>query len=131
MLPVTPLPEGIAADIVRSLQKRYPGRYLLIDFWGMNCGPCRAAIQSSKALREEIARRWDIKLVFIADEETAEGSEAYHKYVSEWLPAGAESIMPMRTPSAPYFSIRPMGSGELPRLFDILRPSLSRTIPVK
>ena len=91
VLPVTPLPEGIAADIVRSLQKRYPGRYLLIDFWGMNCGPCRAAIQSSKALREEIARRWDIKLVFIADEETAEGSEAYHKYVSEWL-ANEETI---------------------------------------
>ena len=47
------------------------------------------------------------------------------------LPAGAESIMPMRTPSAPNFSISSMGSGELPRLFDILRPSLSRTIPVK
>ena len=30
-------------------------------------------------------------LVFIADEETAEGSEAYHKYVSEWL-ANEETI---------------------------------------
>ena len=47
------------------------------------------------------------------------------------LPAGAESIIPMRTPSAPNFSMSSMGSGELPRLLDILRPSLSRTIPVK
>ena len=47
------------------------------------------------------------------------------------LPAGAESIMPIRTPSAPYCSINSMGSGELPSDFDILRPSLSRTIPVK
>ena len=47
------------------------------------------------------------------------------------LPAGAESIIPIRTPSAPNFSISSIGSGELPRLFDILRPNLSRTIPVK
>ena len=47
------------------------------------------------------------------------------------LPAGALSIIPIRTPSAPYWSISEMGSGELPRLLLILRPSLSRTMPVK
>ncbi len=47
------------------------------------------------------------------------------------LPAGADSIIPILTPSAPYLSISISGSGEFPRLFDILRPSLSRTIPVK
>ena len=70
---------------------RYPGRYLVIDFWGMGCGPCRSAIQSSKELRAEIAQRGDVKLVFIAGEATAEGSEAYHKYVKEWL-ADEETI---------------------------------------
>jgi predicted phosphodiesterase len=57
----------------------------MIDFWGMGCGPCRAAIQSSKALRAEIAKRDDVKLIFIAGERTTEGSEAYKKYVAEWL----------------------------------------------
>jgi len=47
------------------------------------------------------------------------------------FPAGAASIIPIRTPSAPYLSISSNGSGELPKDFDILRPSLSRTIPVK
>ena len=47
------------------------------------------------------------------------------------LPAGAASIIPMRTPSAPYVAIKSNGSGELPSDFDILRPNLSRTIPVK
>ncbi len=47
------------------------------------------------------------------------------------LPAGAPSISPMRTPSAPNLSIRSRGSGELPSDFDILRPILSLTIPVK
>lgn len=82
----TPLPtDNPAADLIRSLCAKYPGRYLIIDFWGMGCGPCRAAIQNSKAKRAEMAKRDDVKLVFIAGERTAEGSEAYHKYVDEWL----------------------------------------------
>lgn len=87
----SPLPQGQPAQLIRSLQARYPGRYLVIDFWGMGCGPCRGAIQSSKELRAEIAKRDDVKLVFIAGEEMAEGSEAYHKYVKEWL-ADEETI---------------------------------------
>jgi thiol-disulfide isomerase/thioredoxin len=82
----TPLPtDNPAADLIRSLCAKYPGRYLIIDFWGMGCGPCRAAIQNSKAKRAEIGKRDDVKLVFIAGERTAEGSEAYHQYVNEWL----------------------------------------------
>lgn len=80
-----PLPEGLGAEIIRNVIAKYPGRYLIIDFWGMGCGPCRAAIQSSKALRAEIAKRDDVKLIFIAGERTTEGSDAYKKYVAEWL----------------------------------------------
>lgn len=81
----SPLPEGPGAEIIRNILAKYPGRYLMIDFWGMGCGPCRAAIQSSKNLRAEIAKRDDVKLIFIAGERTAGGSEAYMKYVAEWL----------------------------------------------
>ena len=82
----TPLPaDNPSADLIRSLCAKYPGRYLIIDFWGMGCGPCRAAIEQSKAIRAEIAKRDDVKLIFIAEERTAEGSEAYHNYVKEWL----------------------------------------------
>jgi thiol-disulfide isomerase/thioredoxin len=88
----TPLPaDNASADLIRSLCAKYPGRYLMIDFWGMGCGPCRSAIQQSKALRAEVAKRDDVKLVFIAEERTAEGSEAYHNYVKEWL-ADEETI---------------------------------------
>lgn len=82
----SPLPDNNpAADMIRSLCAKYPGRYLMIDFWGMTCGPCRAAIQESKQLRAEVAKRDDVKLIFIAGEKTAEGSPAYHQYVQEWL----------------------------------------------
>jgi thiol-disulfide isomerase/thioredoxin len=85
-LPVTPM-----ADLIRSLCAKYPGKILMIDFWGMSCGPCRGAIQASKELRAEIAKRDDVKLVFIAGERTTEGSDEYKKYVSEWL-ADEETI---------------------------------------
>ena len=81
----TPLPDAPMADLIRSLCAKYPGKILMIDFWGMGCGPCRAAIQESKELRAEIAKRDDVKLIFIAGERTTEGSDAYKKYVAEWL----------------------------------------------
>ena len=87
----TPLPEGPGAEFIRNVLAKYPGRYVMIDFWGMGCGPCRAAIQDSKAQRAEIAKRDDVKLVFLAGERTAEGSEAYKKYVAEWL-AGEDAV---------------------------------------
>ena len=73
------------ADLIRSLCAKYPDKILMIDFWGMSCGPCRYAIQQSKKLRAEIAKRDDVKLIFIAGERTKDGSDAYKKYVAEWL----------------------------------------------
>ena len=82
----SPLPvNNTSADLIRSLCAKYPGRYLMIDFWAMWCGSCRSAIQKSKELRAKVGKRDDIKLIFIAGERTAEGSEAYHNYVKEWL----------------------------------------------
>ena len=81
----TPLPDVHDAELIRNLNAKFPGRFLIIDFWGMTCGPCRAAIQASKELRARVAKRDDVKLIFIAGERTAEGSEAYHNYVNEWL----------------------------------------------
>jgi thiol-disulfide isomerase/thioredoxin len=81
-----PLPtNNPSADLIRSLCEKYPGRYLVIDFWGMHCGPCRAEIEYSKEQRAKIAQRDDVKLVFIAEERTSEGSDGYKKYVAEWL----------------------------------------------
>ena len=88
---VTQLPYSPAAEMIRTLADKYPGKFLFIDFWGMSCGPCRAAIQQSKELRAEIAKRDDVKLIFIAEENTPDGSDAYKKYVAEWL-AGEEAV---------------------------------------
>ena len=47
------------------------------------------------------------------------------------LPAGEDKSIPTLTPSAPYFSISSIGSGEFPSDLDIFLPCLSRTIPVR
>ena len=87
-----PLPaDNPSAVLIQTLCARFPGRYLMIDFWGMNCGPCRYAIQQSKKLRVEIGKRGDVKLVFIAEEHIAGGNDGYKKFVSEWL-ADEETI---------------------------------------
>lgn len=83
--PATPLPNNSTADFIRSFNAKYPGRFLILDFWGMGCGPCRAAIEDSKPRRSEIAKRTDVKLIYIAEEFSYEGSEPYKKYVAEWL----------------------------------------------
>lgn len=82
----TPLPNNNpAADFIHSYNAKYPGRFLVFDFWGMGCGPCRQNIEATKQQRAEIAKRTDVKLIFVAEEYTSEGSEPYKKYVSEWL----------------------------------------------
>ena len=87
----SPLPDGPGVEIIRDIMSRYPNRYLVFDFWGYGCGACLVAIQNSKQLRAEIAKRDDVKIIFIADEKTAGGSDAYKKYVAEWL-ADEETI---------------------------------------
>ena len=81
-----------SADLIRSLCEKYPGRYLVIDFWGMYCGPCRAEIEYSKEQRAKIAQRDDVKLVFIAEERTSEGSDEYKKFY------GAKEVKENATP---------------------------------
>ena len=88
---ISPLPDGPGIEIIRDIMSRYPNRYLVFDFWGYGCGACLVAIQNSKQLRAEIAKRDDVKIIFIADEKTAGGSDAYKKYVAEWL-ADEETI---------------------------------------
>ena len=87
----SPLPNGSGIEIIRNIISKYPGRYLMIDFWGMGCGSCLISIQNSKNLRAEIAKRDDVKLIFISYDNTAGGSDAYKKFVAEWL-ADEETI---------------------------------------
>ena len=81
--PTWTLPEGEATDILRRMTDKYRGKYLLIDFWGMGCGPCRAGIERSKEMREAFRDHPDVDFLFISDPPSSQ--EAYDAFVKENL----------------------------------------------
>lgn len=78
------LPDTEGGKLLRRLTEKYRGKYVLIDFWGMFCGPCRSGIERSKPMREALRNHPDVDFLFISTE--GEGPEEnYRKYVDEHL----------------------------------------------
>ena len=78
------LPDTEGGNLLRRLTEKYRGKYVLIDFWGMFCGPCRSGIERSKPMREALRNHSDVDFLFISTE--GEGPEEnYRKYVDEHL----------------------------------------------
>ena len=79
-----PLPDMAGTALLRRLTDKYRGKYLLIDFWGMSCGPCRAGIQNSLEMRRALRNHPDVDFLFINAE--GESSEAaYRQFVEQYL----------------------------------------------
>ena len=79
-----PLPDMKGTALLRRLTDKYRGKYLLIDFWGMSCGPCRAGIQNSLAMRRALQDHPDVDFLFI-NAEGESSDAAYREYVGRYL----------------------------------------------
>lgn len=78
------LPEGKAADIFKRIIDPLRGKLLIVDFWGVHCGPCVGAIQHSKTVREEFKDDDRIAFVFITDDKYwSPQEEPYNKLVED------------------------------------------------
>ena len=53
------------ALFLESLNKKYPGEVIILDFWGLGCGPCRSAMLAHRELVEKYAGK--VHFVYICD----------------------------------------------------------------
>ncbi|MBK5722735.1 thioredoxin family protein [Dysgonomonas sp. Marseille-P4677] len=76
------LPQTQAADIFRNIVASFKGKYILVDFWDIYCGPCILGIKDMKAKREELKGNSDIEFVFITST-SGSPKDRYDKFVEE------------------------------------------------
>ena len=78
------LPQTKATQILQKITNQFKGRYVFLDFWSTSCGPCRANIEATEAIREELRKNPELAFIFItSDEESPE--MVYNKYVEKHL----------------------------------------------
>jgi len=75
-------PNTLTGKVFHRLLEPYRGKAVLLDFWGLGCGPCRSWIQQSADLRQELDGCEHFKLVFVCGENEVQHPK-YNEYVTE------------------------------------------------
>lgn len=77
------IPDDEKGRVIKELIAPYSGKMLLIDFWGINCGPCCQAIKNSVKARKKNQNHPDFKMLFISDDSTPQNM--YEDFVIKYL----------------------------------------------
>lgn len=76
------LPKGKGSKIFKKIIAPFKGKYLVVDFWGIFCGPCIHSIKNNKEVREHYKNSDDVAFIFITDRKQSP-TERYNKFVEE------------------------------------------------
>lgn len=78
------LPDNDGGRLMAQLAAPFRGKYLLVDFWDIFCGPCRYGIETNKENRDKYRDNPNVGFLFICSE-AGSPIDLYHNYVAEHL----------------------------------------------
>lgn len=62
------------SDFLKELNDKYPGEHIVLDFWGLGCGPCRSSMISQRPLVEKL--RGKVRFCYICEDVTNDDEKA-------------------------------------------------------
>lgn len=77
------IPDDEKGRVIKELIAPYSGKMLLIDFWGIYCGPCVHTIKTTVKAREKNQNHPDFKMLFISDDSAP--LSKYEDFVMKYL----------------------------------------------
>ena len=90
-----PLPkDAVGTQIMREILRPHQGKYVMVDFWGLFCGPCRGGIESSTPLRKELVNNPDFTFVYITSDDDSPSEKDYNEYVEKHMLGYASHRLP-------------------------------------
>jgi thiol-disulfide isomerase/thioredoxin len=76
------IPEGKGGTIFHTIIDPLKGTKLIVDFWGIFCGPCIASIKSGREMREQYTAEGKVSFVYVTSESDSP-KDRYDQFVEE------------------------------------------------
>lgn len=78
------IPDNKAGEILRRMTDPYKGRFVVIDFWGALCPPCRKEIEQTAQFRRKHSDSGNLAVIFLTSEHFSQ-EEQFKSYVADHL----------------------------------------------
>lgn len=77
------LPKGKARDFFDEIIAKHKGKYVLVDFWGTDCGFCIEDMRNAFSVREKYQNSPEIDFIFITGYSRSPSDKTYDKFVCD------------------------------------------------